>query len=64
MEQAIQYTISKMKDKNKRIVKIKDIQVLTKINQNSKISLTIFVVTIEDITEIKEIMPELEEIIP
>ncbi len=64
LEQAIQYTISKMKDKNKRIVKIKDTQVLTKINQNSKISLTIFVVTIEDITEIKEIMPELEEIIP
>ena len=63
-KQAIEYAITKMKDKNKKIVEIKDSQILTKINQNGKVNLTIFVSTIEDITEIKEIIPELNEIIP
>ena len=64
VKKAIQYTISKMQEKNARIVEVKDTQILEKINQNSKVSLTIFVSTIENITEIKEIIPELVEIIP
>ena len=63
-QRAKEYAIDKIKEKNKEIIEIKDVQVLTKSIQNSKIYLTIFVSVIENITEIKEIIPELEEIIP
>jgi len=52
-----------MKEKNKSIVEIKDIQILEKQNKNSKINLTIFVSAIEDITKIVEIKEETNNLI-
>ena len=47
-----------MKEKNNKIVEIKQVTVLEKQNLNSKIKLNLFVSTIEDITKIIEIIPE------
>ena len=63
MEKAIDYAIIKMKEKNKNIIEIKDIQILEKQNKNSKIDLTIFVSVIEDITETIEIKEDLNELL-
>ena len=62
-EKAIQYAINKIKTQNKDLIQIKDIQILTKQNQNSKVVLTLFVSVIEDITKIVEIKPETKELI-
>jgi len=63
VEKATNYSITKMKEKNKSIVEIKDIQILEKQNKNSKINLTIFVSAIEDITKIVEIKEETNNLI-
>ena len=59
---ATQYAIDKMKNRNKNIIEIKDVQILTKQIKNSKVVLTIFVSAIEDITKIVEISPETNEL--
>ena len=64
IEKAKQYAIGKIKEQNKEISEIKDVQILTKTNQNSRINLTIFISVIENITKTKEIIPEIKEIIP
>ncbi len=64
IEKAKQYAIGKIKEQNKEISEIKDVQILTKMNQNSRINLTIFISVIENITKTKEIIPEIKEIIP
>jgi len=63
IEKATNYSVTKMKEKNKNIVEIKDIQILEKQNKNSKINLTIFVSVIEDITKIVEIKEEINDLI-
>ena len=58
INKAIELTKEKMKEKNNKIVEIKQVTVLEKQNLNSKIKLNLFVSTIEDITKIIEIIPE------
>lgn len=58
INKAIKLTKEKMKEKNNKIVEIKQVTVLEKQNLNSKIKLNLFVSTIEDITKIIEIIPE------
>ena len=61
-EEAIKKAISesqkKLLDKNKDILEIKEVHILTEENLNSKIKLSIFFSVIENITEIKEITKE------
>ena len=64
-EEAIQKAIEnaklKIKEKNKNILEIKDVQILDKENLNSKIKLNLFISVIENITEIIEVKPETNE---
>lgn len=64
-EEAIQKAIEKVKteikEKNKNIIQIKDIQILSKENTGSKIKLNLFVSVEEDITEIIEIKEEITD---
>ena len=61
-EEAIQKAIEeaklKIKENNKNITDIKDVQILNKENLNSKIIINLFVSVIEDITEIIEVKEE------
>ena len=61
IEKAIEEVKRKIQIQNNKIVQIKDVQVLSKENLNSKIKLNLFVSVIEDITEIMEVNPETEE---
>lgn len=63
-EKAIQYAINKMKVKNKDLIEVKDVQILKKQVENSKVVLTIFVSVTEDITKIVEIAPEISNLTP
>lgn len=58
-EEAIQKAIEeaklKIKENNKNIINIKNVQMLDKENLNSKIKINLFVSVIEDITEITEV---------
>ena len=56
---AIDEAKKKLIDKNRDIKYIKDIQVLSKQNLNSKIKLSLFISVVEDITEIIEIKPDI-----
>ena len=58
IQKAKEEAIKKLKGRNSDIVSIKDVQVLSKENQNSKIKLNLFISAIEDITSIKEEIPE------
>lgn len=64
-EEAIQKAVEnvrlKIKEKNKNVIQIKDIQILDKEYLNSKVKLNLFVSAIEDITEIIEVKPETTE---
>ena len=64
-EEAIQKAIEeaklKIKEKNKNIINIKNVQMLDKENLNSKIKINLFVSVIEDITEITEVKEETKE---
>ena len=61
-EEAIEKAISEVKNKlqtqNDKIIEIKNTIVLNKENLNSKIRLVLFISTIEDITKVVEIKPE------
>ena len=52
---------NKLINNNSDIIKIKDVQVLSKENLNSKIKLSLFISTIEDITEIREEKIDIEK---
>ena len=58
IQKAKEEAIKKLKGRNSDIVSIKNVQVLSKENQNSKIKLNLFISAIEDITSIKEEIPE------
>lgn len=58
---AIKNAKLKIKEKNKNIVEIKDVQILDKENLNSKVKINLFVSVIEDITEIIEVKEETNE---
>ena len=64
-EEAIQKAIDdakvKIKEKNKNIINIKDVQILDKENLNSKVKVNLFVSVIENITEIVEVKEETTE---
>lgn len=64
-EEAIQKAIEeaklKIKENNKNITDIKNVQILNKENLNSKIKINLFVSVIEDITEIIEVKEETNE---
>ena len=64
-EEAIQKAIEeaklKIKENNKNIMDIKNVQILNKENLNSKIKINLFVSVIEDITEIIEVKEETNE---
>ncbi len=64
-EEAIQKAIEeaklKIKEKNKNIINIKNVQMLDKENLNSKIKINLFVSVIEDITEITEVKEKTKE---
>ena len=51
----------KLKEKNNKIIKINDIQILEKVNLGSKIKLNLFISVNEDITEIIEVKEEMLE---
>ena len=64
-EEAIQKAIEeaklKIKENNKNIINIKNVQMLDKENLNSKIKINLFVSVIEDITEITEVKEKTKE---
>ena len=47
-----------MKEKNNKIIEIKEVKIIDKQNMNSKIKLNLFVSTIEDITKVVEVIPQ------
>lgn len=55
--------LEKLKNNNKDIVKINNIQILNKENNGSKIKVNFFVSVLEDITKIVEVKEETEEIV-
>lgn len=59
VEKAILEAKKKLQTQNNKIIEIKKVITLSKENLNSKVKLVLFVSTIEDITEIIEIKPEL-----
>ena len=61
IDRAIDYSVDKLKKNNKNITKINNIEVLNKQYLNSKIKLSLFVSTIEDITKIIEITEDIDE---
>lgn len=62
IDKAIDLVKERLKESNDQIIEIKEINVLTEQNYNSKISITLFVSVIEDITKIVEITKEDEKI--
>ena len=61
VQKAIEESKLKIKEKNKNIIDVKDVQILDKENLNSKIKINLFVSVIEDITEITEVKEETNE---
>ena len=58
VDKAIEVSKDKLKDKYKTIDSIKDVIIISEDDLNSKVSLSLFVKTIEDITEYKETVIE------
>jgi len=63
ISKAIEASKKKILESNKKITEINEVQILNKQTLNSKIKLNLFISVTENITEIKEIKPEIEEFI-
>lgn len=62
IDKAVEVSKKKILESNKKITEINDVQILKKQTLNSKVKLNLFISVTEDITEIIEIKPEIEDL--
>lgn len=58
VNKAIELAKTRMKEKNNKIIEIKEVKIIDKQNMNSKIKLNLFISVIEDITKVVEVIPQ------